>query len=114
MPTERRDRQNLNLASRTDRGHCSHHGQHKPADILDNWRARIMLKAQDKDVVFSKRQAHVNVSSPREMFEALNGKKALGIDQPESMKQVLKSPVRENRMRGSVRGLPSFPIRIRG
>ncbi|MEE9451595.1 MAG: hypothetical protein V3V61_02430 [Gammaproteobacteria bacterium] len=51
----------------------------KTVTPLNRW-ARIGCKAQDKNVVFSNLHSHINVDSLAEAFKALDGKKALGVD----------------------------------
>ena len=79
---------------------------------LNRW-ARIGSKAQDKNVVFSNLHSHSNVDSLTEAFKALDGKKVLDVEDnyKDVLNQILKSPVREIRKRGSVRELPLLPAR---
>ena len=108
MPMERRSRQNLNLVTDAQTTHSSgtlEYTQNQTQEWLKNRWARISLRAQDKKAVFDNLLTHVNVNSLGEAFKALDGSKELGVD-TYKLKQILKSPVREIRMRGSVRGLP--------
>lgn len=111
MPMERRGRQNLNLATGTQTALSGGENEHKEDQahrgLLPNRWARIGLAAQDRQLVFSNLMTHVNEDSFREAFKAIDGSKALGVDGiTYKLKQILKSPVREIRMRGSVRVLP--------
>lgn len=84
MLTERRDRQNLDLTTGTLATRCSGiKGQResKSQDELfqDRW-VRISLRAQKKETVFNNLLTHISVDSLKEAFKALNGNKALGVD----------------------------------
>ncbi len=84
MSEERRDRQSLNLITGTHPIHSDRIGGHKrySADEAKYWNRwiRISLKAQDRKTVFSNIHTHINVDSLREAFNAIDGKKALGVD----------------------------------
>lgn len=84
MPMERRDRQNLNLVTGTQAARSGDDHEHKEErirmDFLPNRWIRIGLAAQDKQLVFSNLMTHVNEGSLREAFKALDGSKALGVD----------------------------------
>ena len=67
--------------------------------LFDSRWTRIRLAANDGDRVLL---THINTESLREAFKALEGTKALSV---ETRNHTLKSPVREIRMRGSVRVL---------
>lgn len=73
---ERRDRQSLNLDR--DTHPCIRSGG--SGQTNDRW-LRISLKAQDKNLVFHNLLTHVNVESLKEAFNAIDGKRALGVDQ---------------------------------
>lgn len=79
---ERRGQQNLNLGSRTrssfNRGSK---GQSVISTESTSWQTRISLRAQDKSCVFSNLMKHINIDTLKEAFKAINGKKALGVDQ---------------------------------
>ena len=75
MRTERRGRQSLDLNQVTHRGGSTGiSGQPK-----DRW-LRISLKAQDKKTVFHNLLTHLNVETLGEAFDAIDGSKALGVD----------------------------------
>jgi RNA-directed DNA polymerase len=83
MPTEQRDRQNLNLVTDTQasfRG--GKHGQKESGltDLSQNRWARISLRAQEKTSVFDNLLTHFHVDSFKEAFKALDGTKAVGVD----------------------------------
>jgi len=117
---EQRGQQNLNhtLSTHSSLSRAIHEHKQKLAST-SRW-VRISLRAQNTSAVFSNLLTHVNVNSLREAFKAINGRKALGVDGVSNtltyikLKQILKSPVRENCMRGSVRVLPSNNHEIRG
>jgi hypothetical protein len=113
MPAEQRERQNLNLAESTPHLCDQDKATKRPGWIPDlGWQARISLRVQrDKDATFSNLMKHINIDTLREAFNALDGTKALGVEF--RLKQVLKSPVREIRMRGSVRVLSSIDLKTR-
>jgi len=48
---------------------------------MPGWRTRISLRAQDKTCVFSNLMKHINLDVLNEAFKAINGKKAMGVDQ---------------------------------
>lgn len=79
---EPRDQQNLNLASHTS---SSFNRGPKRQSVLSaesmSWQTRISLRAQDKTCVFSNLMKHINIDTLKEAFKAINGKKALGVDQ---------------------------------
>lgn len=79
---EPRDQQNLNLTKDTSfffkKGH---QGQSGFSAEKSSWQVRISLKAQDKNCVFTNLMKHINIDTLKEAFEAINGKKALGVDQ---------------------------------
>lgn len=75
MLVERRDRQNLGLNQDTHpSGSMGRNGK-----IQDRW-LRISLRAQDKKTVFNNLLTHFNVETLRESFNAIDGSKALGVD----------------------------------
>lgn len=84
MSEERRDRQSLNLITGTPSTHSGSLIGHKRYDALDaeywNQWIRISLKAQDKNTVFSNIHTHINADTLKEAFNAIDGKKALGVD----------------------------------
>jgi len=83
MPMERRDRQNLNLATGTHSALCSRKSENISDEMkvwLESRWARISLRAQNKQTVFDNLLTHVNVDSLKEAFKALKGSKALGVD----------------------------------
>ena len=84
MSEEQRDRQNLNLITGTHSIHSDRIGGHRKynateAGYWNRW-IRISLKAQDKKTIFSNIHTHINVDSLKEAFDAIDGKKALGVD----------------------------------
>ena len=84
MSEEQRDRQSLNLITDTHSIHSDRSSGHKrysasEAGYWNRW-IRISLKAQDKKTIFSNIHTHINVDSLKEAFNALDGKKAIGVD----------------------------------
>jgi len=84
MSEEQRDRQNLNLITGTHPIHSDRSGGHRKynaaeAGYWNRW-IRISLRAQDKKTIFSNIHTHINVDSLKEAFDAIDGKKALGVD----------------------------------
>jgi RNA-directed DNA polymerase len=84
MLTERRDRQNLDLTTDTLAVRCSGikgQKESKSQDELyqDRW-VRISLRAQKKETVFNNLLTHISVASLKEAFKAIDGNKALGVD----------------------------------
>ncbi len=83
MSMERRDQQNLNLIKNTQPAYNSNG---KGQNVLTSgggdmsWRIRISLRAQNKNCVFSNLMKHINIDTLTEAFEAIDGKKALGVD----------------------------------
>jgi len=83
---ERRDQQNLNPTKSTQSTYDSvNNGQRKTEVIFSSamsWKVRISLRAQrDKTCTFSNLMKHINKDVLHEAFKAINGKKALGVDQ---------------------------------
>lgn len=79
---EQRSQQNLNLVTGTHITHSSNENEHKyrtKERFVNPW-ARISYRAQDKNFVFTNLLTHINVDSLKEAFNALKGKKALGVD----------------------------------
>lgn len=73
---ERRNQQGLNLNHITPpNGSIGIKEQNK------DWWLRISLKAQQKDAVFNNLLTHINVQTLKEAFKAIDGSKALGVDQ---------------------------------
>jgi RNA-directed DNA polymerase len=83
MSMERRDQQNLNLIESTSPTHSSgQQRQMKLSPEFESWRIRISLKAQrDTKFVFTNLFKHINIESLKEAFTAINGSKAVGVDQ---------------------------------
>ncbi len=84
MLTERRGRQNLDLTTDTLAVRCSGikgQKESKSQDELyqDRW-VRISLRAQKKETVFNNLLTHISVASLKEAFKAIDGNKALGVD----------------------------------
>jgi len=82
MFTEPRDQQSLDLTKNTpflfNKGQK---GQSIFSPEKTSWQVRISLKAQDKSCVFTNLMKHINTDTLKEAFEAIKGKKALGVDQ---------------------------------
>jgi group II intron reverse transcriptase/maturase len=81
---ERRDQQNLALIEGTQSVFNSRvNGQKELTqfETSESWKIRISLKAQNKNCTFSNLMKHINIDVLHEAFEAINGKKALGVDQ---------------------------------
>ncbi len=82
---EGRDRRDLNLDTDTHATHrggkAGHETEKEPQGELfpDRW-SRIGFAARKEDMVFNNLLTHINIESPREAFNALDGAKALGID----------------------------------
>ncbi|MFN8791396.1 MAG: reverse transcriptase domain-containing protein [Bdellovibrionales bacterium] len=51
------------------------------ASEVMSWKVRIGLKAQDKACVFTNLMKHINMETLHEAYKAIDGKKALGVDQ---------------------------------
>jgi RNA-directed DNA polymerase len=84
MSMERRDQQNLALIEGTQSVFNSRvNGQKELTqfETSESWKIRISLKAQNKNCTFSNLMKHINIDVLHEAFEAINGKKALGVDQ---------------------------------
>jgi RNA-directed DNA polymerase len=82
MSMERRGQQNLNLINNTSSAY--NRGQKRQSTIspeMASWQIRISLKAQDKTCVFTNLMKHINTDTLKEAFKAINGKKALGVDE---------------------------------
>jgi RNA-directed DNA polymerase len=79
MPAERRNRQNLNLATGISQAPRSQ-DERSQLDMFPNRWVRISNKAQDASCVFQNLHSHINVDSLKEAFKDLNGSKALGVD----------------------------------
>ena len=85
MPEERRNQQSLDFNPSTRpalRGGPAEQKRRPGKKFLSqlNWWLKIGLTAQKKDLVFNNLFHHFNVENLREAFNALDGKKALGID----------------------------------
>lgn len=81
MFTERRDQQGLNLTHNTPSAYNRRQkGQSANSTENANWQIRISLKAQDKNCVFTNLMKHINKDTLTEAFNAINGKKAKGVD----------------------------------
>ena len=79
---EQRSQQNLNLVTGTHITRSSNNDEHNNRTkerFVNPW-ARISYRAQDKNFVFTNLLTHINVDSLKEAFNALKGKKALGVD----------------------------------
>ena len=80
MRKERREPQNLNLVTST-------HGifidpiNGEQLDMLPDQWARIRARAKDKTFRFENLHMHIHVNSLKEAYRALDGSKALGVDQ---------------------------------
>ncbi len=82
MQDERREQQNFHL---NRDGHSMHSqglngDKWKGQPFLNRW-LRISLRAQDKSSVFNNLLTHLNVETLTEAYNALDGTKALGVDQ---------------------------------
>lgn len=73
---ERRNQQGLNLNHITPPGSST-----GTKEQTKDWWLRISLKAQQKDVVFNNLLTHLNVQTLKEAFKAIDGSKAMGVDQ---------------------------------
>ena len=117
---ERRDQRSLDLIKGTPTANMSgRKGQRISAstDVEYSWQIRIGLRAQDKSCVFTNLMKHINIETLHEAFKALNGKKALGVDQvtkseygknlDENLKQLNKRVAN-----GSYRPLPKREVLI--
>lgn len=84
MPVERRDWQSLNLFTSTSavlRDRIQrHYSTEAQGSLWPNRWERIGSRALEKDAVFNNLLTHINVDTLREAFQALDGKKAVGID----------------------------------
>jgi RNA-directed DNA polymerase len=82
MPEEQRGPQNLNLKGSP--WHLCNQGKavKRQGWIPDlRWNVRISLRTRaDKSAVFSNLMKHINTETLKEAFDALDGKKALGVD----------------------------------
>ena len=79
---EQRGLQNPNLTKNTPPAYKrGKQGQIVAAPEVMSWQVRIGLKAQDKSCVFSNLMKHINVDTLKEAFSAIDGKKALGVDE---------------------------------
>jgi group II intron reverse transcriptase/maturase len=84
MSMERRDQQNLNLVFGTLSASNSRAKGQKDLtqfETRESWKTRISFKAQDKRCTFSNLMKHINIDVLHEAFKAIDGKKALGVDQ---------------------------------
>jgi RNA-directed DNA polymerase len=83
MSEERRDRQSLNLITGTHAIHSDRSDGHKryPVNEAGYWNRwiRISLKAQDRNTIFSNIHKHINADALKEAFNAIDGKKVLGV-----------------------------------
>ena len=85
MSMEKRNRQNLDLSKGTQPMHgngvIEHNGEtFTQVNAFPNWKERISLAAQDKEIVFHNLLTHINVDTLREAYHAQSANKALGID----------------------------------
>ena len=86
MSVERRDQQKMTLKTNTHQAYNSQDGGQKklvpsPSDERYlNWNLRIGLRAQDKAALFSNLMKHFNKEVFHEAYQALKGKRALGVD----------------------------------
>lgn len=120
MSMERRGQQNLNLVNHT---HTTFKGGNNgqkgttQLETVQSWQTRISLKAQDKNCVFTNLMKHINTDVLHEAYSAINGKKALGVDQiskseyGKNLDQNLKN-LQERLVRGSYRPLPKKEVLI--
>lgn len=84
MPIERRDQQSLNLVEGTQTASNSSTTGQKDLtqfETRESWKTRISFRAQDKNCTFSNLMKHINIEVLHEAFKAIDGKKALGVDQ---------------------------------
>lgn len=75
---ERRGQQNLNRDNRSQAGRRTREIESKGYS-LDGW-ARISLLAQKKEAIFNNLFSHINEENLRQAFRAVDGSKAIGID----------------------------------
>ena len=83
---ERRGQQKPNLAHSTRTAFNSGiYGQSEriseQLEFLSSWQTKISRRAQDKHALFSNLMKHINKDTLHEAFKALDGSKALGVDQ---------------------------------
>lgn len=78
MRTEPREQQKLNREHSSQPGHRTRMAE-KKGYTLNSW-ARISLLAKDSQVVFNNLFSHINEENLRQAFRAIDGSKAVGID----------------------------------
>lgn len=78
MRTERRGQQNLDRERYSQSGRGTRRTESKNLE-LNSW-ARIGLLAKNKEVVFNNLFSHINMENLRQAFQALDGSKAVGVD----------------------------------
>ncbi len=83
---ERRGQQKPNLAHSTRTAFNSGiHGQSEriseQLEFLSSWQTKISRRAQDKQALFSNLMNHINKDTFHEAYKAIDGSKALGVDQ---------------------------------
>jgi len=77
---ERRERQNLNRDNVSQPGRRTRKAESQARTLeLNSW-ARIGLLAKNEEVVFNNLFSHINEENLRQAFRALDGSKAVGID----------------------------------
>jgi RNA-directed DNA polymerase len=121
MLMEPRGRQKLNLATDTLSAHSSGiKGRIEngllSGTILNRW-ARIGIRAHDKSCVFENLLTHINVDSLEEAYKAIDGAKALGVDNTSKTEygKNLKENLKDlgNRIhKGTYRPQPKREVRI--
>ena len=78
MRMERRGQQELNRGHSSQPGHRTRMAE-KKGYTLNSW-ARIGLLAKNQEMVFNNLFSHINEENLRQAFRALDGSKAVGID----------------------------------
>lgn len=122
MPMERRGQQKPNLVHSTRTAFNSgiygqSEGISEQLEFLSSWQTKISRRAQDKHALFSNLMKHINTDTLHEAFKALDGSKALGVDQVskaiygKTLKQNLTELVKRVHS-GSYRPMPKREVLI--
>ncbi len=78
MRTERREQQELNRVHLSQSSHRARMAE-KKGYTLNSW-ARISLLSRDENILFNNLFSHINDENLRQAFRAIDGSKAIGID----------------------------------